>query len=92
MTYERSWSNWWRNFLGCSPHGYRAVVKTLQDRYIDEIRHVKRYIQHAARMLPSARIGLSGCVWFYCGMNHWDAERIGLTSAGTSLLLFGAVR
>ena len=50
MVYERSWSDWWQKFLGCSPDGYREVVKILQDRYVDEMRHVKRYTQHAARM------------------------------------------
>lgn len=50
MAHERSWSDWWRKFLGCSPDGYRAVVKILQERYSDEIRHVKLYTQHAERM------------------------------------------
>lgn len=50
MTYERRWSDWWNEFLGCSPDGHRAVVKILQERYVDEMRHVKRYVQHAESM------------------------------------------
>jgi len=50
VAYERSWSDWWQKFLGCSPDGYRAVVKILRERYADEMRHVKLYTQHAERM------------------------------------------
>jgi bacterioferritin (cytochrome b1) len=50
MTYEKSCSDWWRQFLGISPGGYRDVVKILQDRYVEEMQHVKRYTQHAQKM------------------------------------------
>ena len=50
MTYQKSWSDWWRRFLGVSPDGYREVLKILQDRYVEEMHHVKLYTQHAGKM------------------------------------------
>jgi bacterioferritin (cytochrome b1) len=50
MTYQKTWSDWWRQFLGVSPDGYREVLKILQDRYAEEMHHVKLYTQHAAKM------------------------------------------
>ena len=50
MDYQKSWSDWWRQFLGLSHTGHHEVVKILQDRYADEIRHARRYAQHAGKM------------------------------------------
>ena len=50
MVPKKSWSDWWRQFLGVSPGGYRDVVKILQDRYVEEMQHVRRYTQHAHKM------------------------------------------
>lgn len=50
MAYEKSWSNWWRTFLGCSPDGFRETLRILQDLYLDAMRHAKLHTQHAERM------------------------------------------
>ena len=79
MVYERSWSDWWRKFLGFSPDGYRAVVKILQDRYIDEMRHVRRYTQHAQRMqYPQFRERLLRIAADEARHAEWLAEKITL--------------
>ena len=50
MTYQKSWSDWWRQFLGLSPDGYREILRLLQERYVDEMQHVKLYTAHAEKM------------------------------------------
>ena len=50
MDYQKSWSDWWRQFLELSHNGDREVVKILQDRYADKIRNARRYAQHAGKM------------------------------------------
>ena len=50
MTYEKSWTDWWRKFLGVSPNGYRDVIKILSSRYVEEMQHVQRYTAHAEQM------------------------------------------
>ena len=50
MAYQKSWSDWWRQFLGLSRNGHREVLKILQERYADEILHARRYAQHAGKM------------------------------------------
>jgi len=47
VAYKKSGSDWWRQFLELSPDGYREVLKILQDRYTDEMRHAQLYAQHA---------------------------------------------
>lgn len=79
MVYERSWSDWWQKFLGCSPDGYREVVKILQDRYVDEMRHVKRYSQHAERMqYPQFREKLLRIAADEARHAEWLADKITL--------------
>lgn len=79
MVYERSWSDWWRKFLGCSADGYPAVVKILQDRYVDETRHVRRYTQHAQRMqYPQFREKLLRIAADEARHAEWLAEKITL--------------
>ena len=50
MIHQNSWSDWWRQFLGLSRNGHDKVLKVLQDRYTDEVRHARRYAQHAGKM------------------------------------------
>jgi bacterioferritin (cytochrome b1) len=79
MVYEKSWSDWWQKFLGCSPDGYREVVKILQDRYVDEMRHVKRYTQHAERMqYPQFREKLLRIAADEARHAEWLADKITL--------------
>jgi bacterioferritin (cytochrome b1) len=79
MAYEKSWSDWWRKFLGCSPDGYRKVVKILQDRYVDEMSHVGRYTQHAQRMhYPQFRERLLRIAADEARHAEWLAEKITL--------------
>jgi bacterioferritin (cytochrome b1) len=79
MAYEKSWSGWWRKFLGCSPDGYREVVKILQDRYVDEMSHVRRYTQHAQRMqYPQFRERLLRIAADEARHAEWLAEKITL--------------
>jgi bacterioferritin (cytochrome b1) len=82
MSHVRSWSDWWRTFLGFSPDGYREVVKILQDRYIDEMRHVTRYTQHAARMqYPQFREKLLRIAADEARHAEWLADKITLFGA-----------
>jgi bacterioferritin (cytochrome b1) len=79
MVYEKSWSDWWRQFLGVSPNGYHQVVKILQDRYIDEMRHVKRYTGHAQRMqYPQFREKLLRIAADEARHAEWLADKITL--------------
>ena len=79
MVYQKSWSDWWRQFLGLSPDGYREVVKILQDRYVDEMRHVTRYTQHAQRMqYPQFRERLLAIAADEARHAEWLAEKITL--------------
>jgi bacterioferritin (cytochrome b1) len=50
MAYEKSWTDWWRKFLGVSPNGYRDVIKILSSRYVEEMQNVQRYTAHAEQM------------------------------------------
>ncbi len=82
MVYEKNWSNWWRKFLGCSPNGYHEVVKILQDRYVDEMRHVKRYTQHAQKMqYPQFRDRLMAIAADEARHAEWLAAKITLFGA-----------
>jgi len=79
MVYQKSWSDWWRQFLGVSPNGYREVLKILQDRYVDEMRHVKLYTQHAGKMqYPQFRERLLAIAADEARHAEWLAEKITL--------------
>ena len=77
MVYQKSWSDWWRQFFGLSPDGYREVLKILQDRYADEMRHVQRYAQHAGKMqYPQFRERLLAIAADEARHAEWLAEKI----------------
>jgi bacterioferritin (cytochrome b1) len=79
MTYEKSWSDWWRQFLGISPGGYRDVIKILCSRYVEEMQHVQRYTQHAERMqYPQFREKLLRIAADEARHAEWLAEKITL--------------
>jgi rubrerythrin len=50
MEGDRSWSDWWRSFLGIGPDSYQRAVDILTKRYIEESQHVARFTEHAQRM------------------------------------------
>lgn len=79
MTYEKSWSDWWREFLGVSPGGYRDVINILCSRYVEEMQHVKRYTQHAQKMhYPQFRERLLRIAADEARHAEWLAEKIAL--------------
>jgi bacterioferritin (cytochrome b1) len=79
MVYQKSWPDWWRQFLGLSPNGYHEVLKILQDRYIDEMRHVQRYAQHAGKMqYPQFRERLMTIAADEARHAEWLADKIRL--------------
>jgi bacterioferritin (cytochrome b1) len=79
MVYQKSWSDWWRQFLGLSPDGYRQVLKILQDRYVDEMHHVQRYTQHAGKMqYPQFRERLLAIAADEARHAEWLADKIKL--------------
>ena len=79
MVYEKSWKDWWRQFLGLSPDGYHVVVKILQDRYVEEMEHVNRYTQHASRMqYPQFRERLLAIAADEARHAEWLAAKINL--------------
>ena len=82
MVFEKSWSDWWRKFLGVSPGGYHQIVKILQDRYVEEMQHVKRYTEHAQRMqYPQFRERLLHIAADEARHAEWLAEKITLFGA-----------
>ena len=79
MRMEKSWADSWRQFFGLSPEGYREIVKVLQDRYVEEMLHVKRYTQHAQKMqYPQFRERLLGIAAEEARHGEWLAEKIAL--------------
>jgi len=77
MAYQKSWSDWWREFLGLSPDGYREVLKILQDRYTDEMRHAQLYTQHAGKMqYPQFREKLLAIAADEARHAEWLADKI----------------
>ena len=79
MTYEKSWSDWWRQFLGVSAGGYDHVVKILCARYVEEMQHVQRYTEHAERMqYPQFREKLLRIAADEARHAEWLAEKITL--------------
>src|SRR5262245_18500215 len=79
MRYQRTWSEWWRQFLGLSPDGYRKVVEILQDCYAEEMRHVNLYSRHAPKMqYPQFRERLLAIAADKARHAEWLAEKIKL--------------
>ena len=79
MVYQKSWSDWWRQFLGLSADGYREVLKILQDRYVEEMHHVQRYAQHAGKMqYPQFRERLMAIAADEARHAEWLADKITL--------------
>ena len=82
MTYEKSWTDWWRKFLGVSPNGYRDVIKILSSRYVEEMQHVQRYTAHAEQMqYPQFREKLLRIAADEARHAEWLAEKITLFGA-----------
>src|SRR5262245_14746402 len=60
MGRNRSWSEWWRGFLGIGSDGYRKALEILCTRYLEENQHVARYRAQAEKLqYPQFRIKLS---------------------------------
>lgn len=79
MTYEKSWADWWRQFLGVSAGGYDHVIKILCSRYVEEMRHVQRYTDHAEHMqYPQFRDKLLRMAADEARHAEWLAEKITL--------------
>jgi rubrerythrin len=79
MVYQKNWSDWWRQFLGLSPNGYRQVLKILQARYVDEMHHVQCYAQHAGKMqYPQFRERLLAIAADEARHAEWLADKIQL--------------
>ena len=79
MVYQKSWPDWWRQFLGQSPNGYHEVLKILQDRYADEMRHAQLYAQHAGKMqYPQFRERLMAIAADEARHAEWLADKITL--------------
>ena len=77
MTYEKSWSDWWLQFLGVSAGGYRDIIKILASRYVEEMQHVQRYTAHADRMqYPQFREKLLRMAADEARHAEWLAEKI----------------
>jgi bacterioferritin (cytochrome b1) len=82
MTYEKSWTDWWRKFLGVSPNGYRDVIKILSLRYVEEMQHVQRYTAHAEHMqYPQFREKLLRIAADEARHAEWLAEKITMFGA-----------
>jgi bacterioferritin (cytochrome b1) len=79
MTYEKSWWDWWRQFLGITAGGYDHVVEILCARYVEEMQHVQRYTEHAERMqYPQFRDKLLRIAAEEARHAEWLAEKITL--------------
>jgi bacterioferritin (cytochrome b1) len=50
MPVQKSWSAWWRKFLGWSCDGTSKALEILSRRYIDASQDVVRFTHHADRM------------------------------------------
>jgi bacterioferritin (cytochrome b1) len=79
MAYQESWSDWWRQFIGLSADSYREILKLLQERYVDEMQHVKLYTAHAEKMrYRQFRERLLAIAADEARHAEWLAERIDL--------------
>ncbi len=47
MAATKKWPDAWLRFLGLMPNGRRRSLDILQERYIEEKRHVQRFTHHA---------------------------------------------
>jgi hypothetical protein len=50
MAVNKSWSAWWREFLGHSPDETRKALEILSQRYVEASQQVARFTHHAERM------------------------------------------
>lgn len=50
MPLSKDWSEWWRRFLDIAPDESANVVDLLRQRYVEEIRCIERFKQHAEKM------------------------------------------
>ena len=50
MAATKKWTESWLRFLGLLPNGRRRSLDILQERYIEEKRHVRRFTYHAQQM------------------------------------------
>lgn len=79
MGHQKTWSEWWRQLLGLSPDANREVLEILQDRYAEEMRHVKLFSRHAAKMqYPQFRERLLAIAADEAGHAECLAEKIKL--------------
>lgn len=79
MSFKKSWSEWWRRFLGLSPDGYRRAIEILRGRYIEERQHEYRFTQHAQKMqYPQFREKLLQIAANEAKHVEWIAEKIRL--------------
>lgn len=79
MSFKKSWSEWWRRFLGLSPDGYRRAIEILRGRYIEERQHMHRFAQHAQKMqYPQFREKLLQIAANEAKHVEWIAEKIRL--------------
>jgi rubrerythrin len=79
MAIKKSWSEWWRRFLGLSPDGHRKAVEILRERYVEESQHVTRFTRHAHKMqYPQFRDKLLQIADEEAKHADWIAEKIRL--------------
>jgi len=79
MSVKKSWSEWWREFLGHSPDGTRKALEILSQRYIEASQHVARFTYHAERMqYPHFRDRLLTIATEEAKHGEWIAEKIKL--------------
>ena len=79
MAANKSWSAWWREFLGQSPDGTRKALEILGQRYVEASQHAARFTQHAERMqYPHFRDRLLTIAAEKAKHGEWIAEKIKL--------------
>ena len=79
MAIDKSWREWWREFLGLSLDTRAKALKILNDRYVDESQHVARFSYHAERMqYPQFRDQLLAMAAEETKHVEWIAEKIKL--------------
>jgi bacterioferritin (cytochrome b1) len=79
MAVNKSWSAWWREFLGHSADGTRKAFAILSQRYVEASQAIARFKQHADRMqYPHFRDRLLTIATEKAKHSEWIAERIKL--------------
>jgi bacterioferritin (cytochrome b1) len=79
MAVNKSWSAWWREFLGHSSDGTRKALEILSQRYLEASQHAARFTQHAERMqYPHFRDRLLTIAAEKAKHGEWIAEQIKL--------------